>query len=78
MIRREIEQIWGLAEDAAGFEHCYREANKVADRLANVGASTRNRTMSIYDQFSAIPRLARGKICIDRLGMPSIRRKRVG
>ena len=77
MIRREVKQIWDMVEDATHFAHCYKEANKVADRLANEGASTSNHDISIYNHFSAIPRLARGEIRVDRLGIPSIRRRKV-
>ena len=77
MVRREVEQIWGMVEGAARFEHYYREAKRVADRLANVGVSDRNHNVSVYVQFSEIPRLARGEIHIDRFGMPSIRRREV-
>ena len=38
-IRHDIEQIWGMVEEAAQFSHCFREANRVADILANVGVA---------------------------------------
>ena len=56
VIRREVDQIWGMITDVARFSHCYREANRVADSLANVGASSHNRNVTIYDEFNAIPR----------------------
>ena len=76
MIRREVKQIWDMVEDATHFAHCYREANKVAARLANVGVSTSNHEISIYNHFNTIPRLASGEIRLDRLGIPSFKRKK--
>ena len=38
-IRTEIEQIWDLTVAVARVSHCYRETNRVADILANVGVS---------------------------------------
>ncbi|XP_027118292.2 uncharacterized protein [Coffea arabica] len=73
-IRREVNQIWKLVEDPARFSHCYREANTVADALSNVGISHPQQQIKVYDTFSMFPRLARGAICLDRLGMPSLRK----
>lgn len=44
--------------------HCYREANKVADCLANFGV-----------QGSGYPGNAKGEYNMDRLGFPSFRIK---
>ena len=38
-IRTEIEQIWDLTVAVARVSHCYRETNRVAGILANVGVS---------------------------------------
>ncbi|XP_071909753.1 uncharacterized protein [Coffea arabica] len=35
-IRNEVEQIWELVEDVVRVSHCFREANRVVDILANV------------------------------------------
>ncbi|XP_027170444.1 uncharacterized protein LOC113770234 [Coffea eugenioides] len=55
--------------------HCFREANRPADRLANVGVDFG--INSTYGSFSDLPRLVRGDITLDRLGVPSLRRSRV-
>ena len=38
--------------------HCFREANKPADRLANIGADSG--TILTYDSLRELPRLVRG------------------
>ena len=75
-IQREVWQIWQLVEDPARFSHCYREANTVADALSNVGVSHPEQHVKVYDCFRMFPRLARGAIRLDRLGMPSVRKFR--
>lgn len=52
--------------------HYFREANKPADRLANVGVDSG--INSTYGLFSDLPHLVRGDITLDRLGIPSLRR----
>ena len=49
-------------------------ANLVADILANVAVSYQHQNCVIYDHISMFPKLARGEIRLDRLGMSSIRR----
>ena len=51
VVRREVDQIWGMVADVTRVTHCYREANRVANRLANVRASVPNQNVSIYDQY---------------------------
>ena len=46
--------------------HCFREANKPADRLSNVGVDSE--VTLTYESFSELPRLVRGDITLDRLG----------
>ncbi|XP_071918841.1 uncharacterized protein [Coffea arabica] len=75
-IRREVRQIWRLVEDPARFSHCFREVNKVADVLSNVGISHPEQQVKVYDGFHMLPRLARGAIRLDRIGMPSVRKIR--
>ncbi|XP_071933873.1 uncharacterized protein [Coffea arabica] len=64
--QEEVDHSWGMIIDMAQISHCYREANRVADSLAKVGASSHNRNVTIYDDFNAIPRQTRGEIRIDR------------
>ncbi|XP_027082553.1 uncharacterized protein [Coffea arabica] len=75
-IRRIIRQIWQFMEDPDRFSHCYREANKVADVLSNVGVSHPDQQIKIYETLNTFPTMARGAIRLDRLGMPSIRKIR--
>ena len=72
-IRREVTQIWQLAEDLGQFSHCFREANKVADILANVGLLHLHDPARVYEQPCTLPQLARGEVRMDKLGFPSIR-----
>ena len=60
--------------DVARVSHCYREANRVADILVNVGVSHPQQGCAIYDNISVIPKLAKGEIRLDKLGMSSVRR----
>ena len=54
--------------------HCFREANKPADRLSKVGADSGE--TFVYDAFLALPCMVRGDITLDRWGCPSFRRGR--
>nr|XP_027109379.1 uncharacterized protein LOC113729259 [Coffea arabica] len=76
-VRREVEQIWHLV-DGTRFEHCYREANKVADILANVGVSHPQELVRVYCTERTLPSVARGECRMNRLGVPSVRRVRIG
>ncbi|XP_071918896.1 uncharacterized protein [Coffea arabica] len=76
-IRSEIRQIWKLLQEPVHFSHCYREANIVADALSNVGVSHPHQKVKVYDSFTMFPREARGAICLDKLGLPSIRKIRL-
>ena len=69
-------QIWHLVDDPACFSHCYREANKAADALSNAGIIHPEQHIKVYDCFNMFPRLTRGEIRLDRIGMPSIRKIR--
>ncbi|XP_071916279.1 uncharacterized protein [Coffea arabica] len=73
-IRWEVRQIWKLAAVPTTFSHCFREANKVADILANVGVAHPHQTVKIYEHWSEWPRMARGGIGLDSIGLPSVRR----
>ncbi|XP_027181778.1 uncharacterized protein LOC113780162 [Coffea eugenioides] len=77
-VRKEVQKIRAMVPDTTQITHCYREANRVADSLANVGVAGSYWSIIIYDHFNDISRLARGKIRLDRIGVPSIRRRKVG
>nr|XP_027082456.1 uncharacterized protein LOC113704781 [Coffea arabica] len=76
-VRREVEQIWHLVEGVQ-FEHCYREANKIADILSNVGVSHPQEQLRVYSAEQTLPSVAQGECRLNRLGVPSVRRVRIG
>ena len=76
-IRREMWQIWQLLGESPRIVHCYKEANKVADILSNVGVAHPDQQVRVYDHIHLIPQLARGEIRLDRLGLPSVRKLRM-
>ncbi|XP_071921792.1 uncharacterized protein [Coffea arabica] len=61
-IRREARQIWQLVDDSVQISHCYREANTVADVLSRIGVSHPEQHIKVYDNFHALPALARGGV----------------
>ena len=74
---REVEQVWHLVEGVR-FEHCYKEASKVADILSNVGVSHPQELVRVYFTEYTLPSVARGECRMNRLGVPSVRRVRIG
>ena len=46
----------------------------MADILANVGVSHPQQVCIVYDITSIIPKLVKGEIRLDKLGMSSVRR----
>ena len=56
--------------------YCFREANKPAVHLANIGADSG--TILKYDSLRELPRLVRGDFILDQIGVPSLRRVKVG
>ncbi|XP_060195447.1 uncharacterized protein LOC132624733 [Lycium barbarum] len=54
--------------------HCYREANKVADRLAAQSHSQDG--LCIFNTFASLPEQIRGLLNTDRWNLPSIRVKK--
>nr|XP_027066533.1 uncharacterized protein LOC113692333 [Coffea arabica] len=72
-VRGEVRQIWSLVRDPSRFSHCFREANKVADALANVGVAHPHQAVQLYEHWSDWPRLARGGVRLDSIGVPSFR-----
>ncbi|XP_060211737.1 uncharacterized protein LOC132639298 [Lycium barbarum] len=56
-------------------QHCFREANKVADTLANTGLECNQNIW--YTDFTQLPRQAKGEFNLDKLGLPSFRTKQI-
>ena len=73
----EVGKIGLLLGGSCQVTHCFREANKVADILANVGAAHSQCGVCVYDGVEELPKLARGAYRLDRSGFPSFRRFRV-
>ena len=70
-IYKEVQQLVGLVSHFPRIRHCYRQANQVADILAN--EDCRQGHVEIYLAASALPQLARGAYHLDRIGVASIR-----
>ncbi|XP_071939025.1 uncharacterized protein [Coffea arabica] len=70
-IHTEVQQLMGVAHHFPRIFHCYRQANQVADILANSGCQQARD--DIYLAASDLPCLARGALFLDRLGVPSLR-----
>ena len=56
-----------------GMSHIYRESNRIADWLANMGC--KDRKFKSFDRWDLLPHRVKGFLKIDRLGMPNIRCK---
>ncbi|XP_071933890.1 uncharacterized protein [Coffea arabica] len=67
-VRSKIESIQTVLRMGWSVEHCYREANQVADALSKVGALGSG--IVIYTSQSALPRPARGAMVLDSTGTP--------
>nr|XP_027097552.1 uncharacterized protein LOC113717098 [Coffea arabica] len=72
-IRGEVRQIWNLVRDPSRFSHCFREANKVADALANIEVAHPHQAVQLYEHWSDWPQLARGGVSLDSMWVPSLR-----
>ena len=75
-ISGEVEQCFTLSKGSIQFKHCYRQANKVADILANVRC-TLSDSICLYEHLSSLPGIAMGEYRLDKLAYPSIRRRRI-
>ena len=67
----EVGKIGLLLGGSCQVTHCYREANKVADILANARAAHYQRGVYVYDRIVELPKMARRAYRLDRLGFPS-------
>lgn len=71
-----VEDIQELVEDSEShITHCFREANKPADKLASL--SHRSSEIQIFNSFSVLPVEVKGLTNVDRWGIPSLRTKDV-
>lgn len=65
----EIEEL--KATKFKSISHCYREANRVANLLANVGCESR--VTLLYSNSYELPKLVFGEFKMNRIGMPYLR-----
>ena len=61
-------------KQARAVQHQFREANAVADCLANVGISKQQSL--VFGSFQDLPRLARGSVVMEKANLPYIRIRR--
>lgn len=64
----EIEEL--KATNFWSISHCYREANRVVELLANVGCQSH--ISHVYWNSNKLPKLVFSEFKMDRLGMPII------
>ncbi|XP_027090440.2 uncharacterized protein [Coffea arabica] len=70
-LQQDMEELMTYRPHFRGISHCYREVNRPADTLANIGVELMRDC--IFDSFAMLPKMARGNIRMDRLGLPSFR-----
>ncbi|XP_027171745.1 uncharacterized protein LOC113771356 [Coffea eugenioides] len=73
-LQRELLDLQQYRRYFDAVSHCFREANRPVDKLANVGMEARG--TAIYDAYTALPRLVRGDISLDASGFPNFHRYR--
>ncbi|WMV30274.1 hypothetical protein MTR67_023659 [Solanum verrucosum] len=66
---KEIKNLVGIHD--IPIQHCFREANKVANKLASLSHSLTH--VQVYSHFNTIPRIVKGILNIDRWECPSFR-----
>ncbi|XP_071933175.1 uncharacterized protein [Coffea arabica] len=71
-IDTEIRSLLQLSSHFVSISHCFRESNKVADGLSNIGCE--EGCTRTYHQFSELPTQSRGAFRLDRIGLPSLRK----
>ncbi|XP_027184159.1 uncharacterized protein LOC113782466 [Coffea eugenioides] len=72
-LQRELEDLLRYKRYFQEITHCYREANKSADYLANLRADTEQET--IFGSHRALPVRVLGEIQMEQLGFPNFRRR---
>lgn len=76
-ISAKVEYIELVSGGRCQILYCYREANKVADIMANVGSAHPQHVLYVYERLADLPKMARGDYRLNKLGFPSFRRFRV-
>ena len=67
------KEVLGLVDQTLFIQHQFREANSIADSLANEGINTL--TFHRYEKREDLPTKARGALLLEKAGMPYIRVK---
>ena len=67
-LQREVDELLSFKHHFREITHCYREANKPADYLANLGANLEQE--DVYD-FRYLPATVREEIIMDTLDFPN-------
>ncbi|KAH0698662.1 hypothetical protein KY284_012877 [Solanum tuberosum] len=78
-MQKEVEELKAHMENTSYIlRHCYREANKVADKLASLCHTNQHSTM--FTTFAELPRRIKGLMTMDRWNMinfRTIRKKKI-
>ncbi|XP_071924664.1 uncharacterized protein [Coffea arabica] len=72
-LQREVDELLSFKHHFREITHCYREVNKPADYLANLG--TNSEQEDVFDNFRSLLATVRREIIMDTLGFPDFRRK---
>nr|XP_027072034.1 uncharacterized protein LOC113696849 [Coffea arabica] len=72
-LQREVDGLLRYKRYFGDITHCYREANKPTDYLANLGADTEQEM--IFGSHRALPGMVRGEIQMERLDFPNFRKR---
>ncbi|XP_071921779.1 uncharacterized protein [Coffea arabica] len=75
-IDKELEHIRRASFSTLKVQHCFREANRIADILAKEGCNKSMDEISIFGRTEDLPRLVRGEYRLDRMSYPSFRVRR--
>jgi len=71
-MQKEVEELKAHMENTSYIlRHCYREANKVADKLASLCHTNQQSTM--FTTFAELPRRIKGLMTMDRWNMANFR-----
>ena len=70
-VQREIATLKILIASCSSIYHCYREANRTANILSNLGLTVNSD--HIFLEFESLPKAAWGELKFERLGLPIFR-----
>ena len=70
-LQGELEELLQYRHSFQAISHCYKEANKPVDQLANSGVDLQE--TCTYDSLASLPGMVRGDVRLDSLGYPNFR-----